>query len=373
MASWRWIRTRLTEILVSKVKFAIVGCGKIAARHFQALASLPNDAQLVAVCDLSAERAAAAASKQNVPGYTSIAEMMSKHPDIDVVDVLVPTGHHASVITQLAPYGKTLVTEKPMTLRAEDARAMVAACEAGKSKLYVIYQNRYNGMISAAHRALEAGHIGKPVMVTVRVRWKRDQQYYASDAWRGTWAYDGGVVAQQASHHLDLLQWFFGPVTSVTCASATRLLNIEVEDTAAAVLRFANGAIGVFEATVAARPADAEGSLSVLGEKGTIVIGGVNLNELSTWKLAGEPADAPAPVGAQTGNDKGQLHAAFFTDVITAIRTGKAPAWLVDGREGLRNVELLAALYESAASNGTPVAPGSPQVHSLLGVKPAAV
>jgi predicted dehydrogenase len=188
-------------------------------------------------------------------------------------------------VIDLARYGKHIVTEKPMALAVSDCDEMIAACKKNNCRLFVIKQNRFNPAVVAARKALEEGRFGKMVMGTVRVRWRRYQKYYEQDNWHGTWALDGGVMSQQASHHLDLLQWFMGPILQMTCKTATRLLNIEVEDTALATFEFTSGALGAFEATVATRPEDLEGSLSLLGEKGSVIIGGHAVNKILYWKF----------------------------------------------------------------------------------------
>jgi UDP-N-acetyl-2-amino-2-deoxyglucuronate dehydrogenase len=344
-----------------RLNFAVVGCGRVAYKHFGALETLSDQAGLVAVCDIEQGKAAAASEKYNVPAYNDYSEMMTKHPEIDVVMVLIPTGYHAPVVIDLARFGRHILVEKPMALRVSDCEAMIRACKENGCKLFVIYQNRYNLPVRAARAAWEEGRFGKPVMSTVRVRWARFQNYYEQDNWHGTWALDGGVMSQQASHHLDLLQWFMGPVESVQCLSATRLLDIEVEDTGAALIKFESGAIGIYEATVATRPDNLEGSLSLLGENGTVVVGGIAVNELLTWKFHEEkPGDEQirANVSQVVPNVYGHGHTPNIADVITAVKTGVKPPFVVDGEEGLKNIRLLTALYESAARNGEQVCPG---------------
>ena len=178
-----------------------------------------------------------------------------------------------------------------MALRLEDADRMIEACDMHGVKLFVVHQNRYNPPIVKAREALDHGRLGRLALGTVRLRWTRDQAYYDSESWRGTWQHDGGVFMNQAAHHIDMLTWFFGPVESVRAMAATRLVTIECEDTGVAVVRFESGALGVIEATTAARPKDLEGSLSILGEKGSVVIGGFFMNDLVTWNFADTQAE----------------------------------------------------------------------------------
>jgi len=257
---------------MTKLKFALVGCGRIAKRHSELLgANQIAGAQLAAVCDIAKEKAEKMGSRFAVPCFTDMHEMLQK-VDVDVVVVLTESGLHAEHVVALAPYGKHILVEKPMALTLSDADGMIRACDHAGVKLFVIKQNRFNVPILKTREALESGRFGKLVMGTVRVRWCRPQAYYDQDAWRGTWAYDGGVLTNQASHHVDMLEWMLGEVDSVFAMSRTALVNIEAEDTAVVVLRFANGALGIVEATTATRPKDLEGSLSILGEDGTVVV-----------------------------------------------------------------------------------------------------
>lgn len=352
------------------LKFALIGCGRVAEMHLGALTSGLLPAELAAVCDLDEGKARGKSEKYKVPYYLDYHRMLEAHPEVDVVTVATPTGYHARHVIDLARYGKAIVTEKPMALRVRDCDAMMRACAKHGSPLFVIKQNRFNPAVVAARRAFDAGRFGKLVMVTARVRWCRTQEYYESDNWHGTWALDGGVMSQQASHHLDLLQWFLGPVASVQCQTATRLMDIEVEDTALAVLKGQSGALGAFEATVAARPENMEGSLSILGEKGTIVIGGPAVNRLVYWKFG-----APLPGDAEmltTGSQEvasvyGHGHGPYLGAVVESIVSGRRHPAVVDGAEGRKNIQILTALYESAANDGKARKPGCATRLSKLG------
>lgn len=352
------------------LKFATIGCGRISEKHLAALTSGQVAAELVAVCDLLEGKAREKGEKYKVPHYLDYHQMIKAHPEIDVINVLTPSGYHADHVVDVAPYGKHIICEKPMALRAEDCDRMVAACKKGGGRLFIVKQNRFNRAILAARSALEQGRFGKMVSASVCVRWKRDQSYYEQADWRGTWALDGGVLSQQATHHLDLIQWFMGPIESVQCQIATRLMDIEVEDTAAAIIKFKSGALGLFEATVCARPEDLCGTLSLLGERGTVIVGGIAVNKIDYWKFTdGLPADDSVPQGfsQQVSNVYGHGHLPYIASVIDAIQHNR-PA-LVDGGEGKKNIELLAALYESAALGGAPVVPGQPIRHARLGVR----
>jgi UDP-N-acetyl-2-amino-2-deoxyglucuronate dehydrogenase len=332
---------------MSELKFALLGCGRISRKHVDAIQKAEG-ASLVAVCDTDANRAAAMGSKLDIPHFTDLDEMMKAVPAIDVVNILTPTGYHAEHAVRVAAYKKHVVVEKPMALRLEDADAMILACDRAGVRLFVVKQNRYNAPVQRLRRVLEAGRFGKLVMGTVRVRWCRRQEYYDQDAWRGTWELDGGVLANQASHHVDLLMWMLGDVESVYAKTATRLVNVETEDTAAVVVQFTSGALGIIEATTATRPVDLEGSLSIMGERGTVVIGGFAVNELVTWKFEDKlPEDDSVIEESRTvpENVYGFGHQAFIENVIRTIR-GQGAA-LVDGLEGRKSIEVINAIYES--------------------------
>jgi predicted dehydrogenase len=351
----------------NKLNFALIGCGRVSENHLKALTAPSMPTNLVAIADQDPVKAAEKSAKYKIPHYTDCHEMLRQHPEIQVINIAAPTGYHANIVTGLARYGKHIVTEKPMALTLKDCDEMIAACRANNCRLFVIKQNRFNPAVAAARRAYDEGRFGKIVMVTARVRWRRDHAYY-TDGWHGTWALDGGVMSQQASHHLDLLQWFLGPVESVQCQAATRLLKMEAEDTAAAILKGANGALGVFEATVAARPENIEGSLSILGEKGTVVIGGVAVNHIHYWKFEDcRPGDETVSslASEQVTHVYGSGHGPYIQNVVEAILHNKPG--LVEGDEGRKDIAILTALYESAASNGAPLAPGCAIKYSRLG------
>lgn len=328
---------------------ALVGCGRIAVRHAELLGGGHiAEARLAAVCDIVADKASALGDKYDVPSFGSIAEMMGSGVKIDVVAVLTESGYHAENVIELAPHGKHIVVEKPMALSLDDADEMIRACAEYGCRLFVVKQNRFNVPIRKAREALEAGRFGRLVMGTVRVRWCRRQDYYDQAPWRGTWALDGGVLTNQASHHVDVLEWMMGDVESVFAMSTTALVDIEAEDTAVVALRFRNGALGVIEATTATRPTDLEGSLSLLGERGTVEVAGFALNHMKTW-LFEDMDDGDDEVlekfSVNPPDVYGFGHRAYYDHVIDCLETGREQ--LVDGLEGRRSLELISAIYES--------------------------
>ena len=334
------------EVLM--IRFGLLGCGRIAKRHSELLGGNHiGGASLVAVCDAVPARADAIASKFGVPADYDIDGFLARK-DIDAVAVLTPSGMHAAHAIACAKAGKHVIVEKPMALRLQDADDMIRACDEAGVKLFVVKQNRFNVPVLKAREALDAGRFGRLILGTVRVRWCRDQRYYDHDDWRGTWAYDGGVLSNQASHHVDMLEWFFGDVASVHARAITALAKIETEDTAVATLKFRSGALGIIEATTAARPTDLEGSLSILGEKGTVEIAGFAVNEIRHWRFVDErPSDKDVveKFSVNPPNVYGFGHQAYYQHVVDCLVDQRAA--LVDGLEGRKSLELISALYES--------------------------
>lgn len=328
-------------------KFALVGCGRIAKRHAELLSGVVEGAKLVAVCDIDEAKAKGFSETYGVDWFLDMDQMMAR-AEPDIVSVLTPSGMHSNHVVQLSKFGKHIVVEKPMALTLDDADEMIASCDEYGCRLFVVKQNRFNVPVLKLREAMEQKRFGKLVMGTVRVRWCRPQAYYDLDSWRGTWALDGGVLTNQASHHVDLLEWMMGDVESVFAVSKTALANIETEDTAIAVLKFRNGALGCIEATTATRPKDLEGSISILGETGTVEIGGFAVNQMKTWSFASEKPDDETVMenySVNPPNVYGFGHQAYYEHVIDCLKNGNKQ--LIDGLGGRRSIELISAIYES--------------------------
>jgi UDP-N-acetyl-2-amino-2-deoxyglucuronate dehydrogenase len=350
------------------INFALVGCGRISKRHSELLGENQiAGAQLAAVCDKIVSKAQVIADKYSIPVYSCLHDMM-KTEKIDVVVVLTESGLHAQHTIELAPYGAHVVVEKPMALTLDDADAMIEACDKHGVKLFVVKQNRFNVPIVQLRKALDQGRFGRLIMGTVRVRWCRPQAYYDQDSWRGTWAYDGGVLTNQASHHVDLLEWMMGDVESVFAKSKHALADIEAEDTAVVILKFRNGALGVIEATTAIRPKDLEGSISILGETGSVEIGGFAVNEMKTWNFSATldgDSDVIEKYSVNPPNVYGFGHQAYYEHVVDCLDNDTAQ--LVDGLQGRKSLELINAIYESIET-GKEVALRFTPKYSRLGV-----
>jgi UDP-N-acetyl-2-amino-2-deoxyglucuronate dehydrogenase len=337
-----------------KVRVALVGCGRIADRHFEAFETHAAACEVVAVVDVDPEALAAAVERTGAKGFGTLDAMLAGS-DADLVVLATPSGLHARQAIRAAEAGRHVVTEKPMATNWEDGKAMVAACDAAGVHLFVVKQNRRNATVQLLKRAVEAGRFGRIHMVAVNVFWSRPQSYYDSASWRGTWEFDGGAFMNQASHYVDLLDWLIGPVESVQAFTATLARNIEVEDTGVLNIRWRSGALGTMAVTMLTHPKNFEGSFTVLGETGTVRLGGVAVNQIDHWEFATPHPDDAAVADASyaTTSVYGHGHQTYYDNVFATLR-GEARAD-TDGREGLHSLELLIATY-LAARDGRRVA-----------------
>ncbi len=333
-----------------KVRFALAGCGRIAANHMDAINRHADRAELVAVCDSDPAALAAAVQRTGAPGFAQYGQMLAQAPSlgVDCVVLATPSGLHARQVTEAAQHSLQVMTEKPMATRWADGLAMVKACDEARVRLFVVKQNRRNRTLQLLRQAIAAGRFGRIYMVTVNVFWSRPQSYYDSAAWRGTWEFDGGAFMNQASHYIDLLDWMVGPVESVMAYTGTLARDIEVEDTGVAALKWRNGAMGSVNVTMLTHPKNLEGSITILGQTGSVRIGGVAVKQIEHWAFAQPHAmDAQLDEASyQTTSVYGFGHPLYYDNVIRTLR-GECEAE-TDGREGLKSLELLIAMYRSA-------------------------
>ena len=328
---------------MEKIRFAIVGCGRISYRHIEAIAANPK-AELVAVCDLKLELARERVKGLSVNVYKDYNEMLKKEA-IDVVNIMTPSGMHAEhTLDIIRKYKKHTVIEKPVCLRVEDGLELIDTAKKYNVKLFAVHQNRFNKAIKKVRDAVESKLLGRIVLGTVRIRWSRGQAYYDRDPWRGTWALDGGALSNQAIHHIDLLRWLAGDVESLSAISATQLVKAEVEDTACVILKFRSGALGVIEATTAARPLnrDLEASISILGEHGTAIVEGASVNRLTTWTI--DDTDLTQYV-EEPPNVYGFGHNDIIDNVVETLKGRATPSITVE--DALSTIRLLSAIYRS--------------------------
>lgn len=330
-----------------KIRIAVVGCGRISGKHFEAIEAHSDSLDLVGVCDTNPQRLNAAVARTGATGYATLNGLLEQS-DADLVVLATPSGLHPAQTVQIAESGRHVMTEKPMATRWADGIRMVDSCDRSGVYLFVVKQNRRNRTLQMLKEAIRQQRFGRIYMVTINVFWTRPQDYYDMDAWRGTWEFDGGALMNQASHYVDLLDWLIGPVESVQAYTGTLARNIEVEDTAVMNLRWRSGALGSMSVTMLTYPKNLEGSITILGEKGSVSVGGVAVNEIKHWEFA-EPLAEDADVEAasyETTSVYGFGHPLYYQNVIKTLRGEARPE--TDGREGLRSLELLIAAYLSA-------------------------
>ena len=328
------------------IRIALVGCGRISRNHFEAIERI-DGLELAAVCDVVADRAQAAGERYGVPWFESFDEMLAAARS-DAVALCTPSGLHPKHGMLAASARKHVICEKPMAISLEGADQLVGACDAAGVQLFVVKQNRLNPAIQLLKRAIDRERFGRIYLANTTVRWTRPQEYYDQAPWRGTWEFDGGAIMNQASHYVDLIQWLVGPVESVMAKTATLARRIETEDTGVAVLRFRSGAIGVIEVTMLTYPRNLEGSIAILGEKGTVKVGGTAVNRVEHWAFADYDDDDKLIDSASTNPPTvyGFGHEGYYRNVLAVLR-GQAKAE-TDGRAGRKSLELILGIYESA-------------------------
>lgn len=342
------------------IRIAIVGCGRISRNHVDAITAIDGLA-LAGVCDIVEERSRTVGETHGVPWYASYEDMLAS-VDCDAVAICTPSGLHPDHGIAAARKGRHVICEKPMAITLESADALVRACDEAAVQLFVVKQNRLNPAIQLVKRAIDKGRFGRLYLANTTVRWTRPQEYYDQAPWRGTWAFDGGAIMNQASHYVDLIQWLMGPVESLMAKTATLARQIETEDTGLALLKFRSGALGVIEVTMLTYPRNLEGSLTVLGETGTVKIGGTAVNRVDHWAFA-EYDDDDKRIEAATTNPPnvyGFGHEGYYRNVLAVLRSGAAPD--TDGREGRKSLELILGIYESARLGRDVTLPLSPRV-----------
>ncbi|MDX8394766.1 MAG: Gfo/Idh/MocA family oxidoreductase [Mariprofundales bacterium] len=335
-----------------KIRIAIVGCGRISKNHFGSIEKHANELELVAICESDTAIRHSHAERYGVHGYDSLDNMLQKE-DVDLVALCTPSGMHPSQTVKIASYGKHVLTEKPMATRWSDGLRMVKACDVAGVRLFVVKQNRRNPTLQLLKRAVSEKRFGKIHMVHMNIFWTRPQEYYDSAKWRGTWELDGGAFMNQASHYVDLLEWLIGPIDRVQAMTATLERDIEVEDTGVMNVRWRNGALGSMSVTMLTYPKNFEGSITILGEKGCVRIGGMAVNDIQHWEFS-DTQDYDANIhdaNYATTSVYGFGHPLYYKNVIDVLRGKEEPD--TDGREGLKSLEVLIAAYLSARDGKT--------------------
>jgi UDP-N-acetyl-2-amino-2-deoxyglucuronate dehydrogenase len=328
------------------IRIALLGCGRISRNHFDAISKV-DGLVLTAVCDSVEERARTAGEQNGVPWFTSHQKLLEQAA-CDAVAICTPSGLHPAHGISAARAGKHVICEKPMAITLSSADELVQTCDEAGVQLFVVKQNRLNPPVQLLKRAIDKGRFGRIYLANTTVRWTRPQEYYDQAPWRGTWEFDGGALLNQASHYVDLVQWLVGPVESVSAKTATLARRIEAEDTGVAVLKFRSGALGVIEVTMLTYPRNLEGSITILGEKGSVKIGGTAVNRVEHWTFSEYDDDDKRVEAANTSppNVYGFGHEGYYRNVLAVLRGEARPD--TDGRAGRKSLELILGMYESA-------------------------
>jgi UDP-N-acetyl-2-amino-2-deoxyglucuronate dehydrogenase len=335
-----------------RIRVAVIGCGRISKNHFESIKIHNENLELAAICDSNQERLDSFSWPASIAKFTSLQSLLTTI-DVDLVSLCTPSGFHPDQTMLAAQCGVHVMTEKPMATRWKDGLAMVKACDDANVRLFVIKQNRRNSTLQLLKRAVAEKRFGRIFMVNINVFWTRPQAYYDTDPWRGTWELDGGAFMNQASHYVDLLEWLIGPIADIQAMTGTLDRNIEVEDTGVMNIRWRNGAMGSMNVSMLTYPKNLEGSITIIGEKGTVRVGGVAVNDIQHWEFE-EPKDYDKDIenaNYETTSVYGFGHPLYFKNVIDVLRGQAEPE--TDGREGLKSLEVLIATYLSARDNKT--------------------
>lgn len=334
-----------------KIKIGVVGCGKIAANHFKSISELADQYEFLCICDTQPEALQQTASRLGVEGFNNIESMLAARPELDLITLCSPSGLHAQQTIRIAGSGKHVITEKPMATRWTDGIDMVNACDNAKVKLFVVKQHRYQPALQQLKHAIQKQRFGRIYLANLNVFWTRPQSYYNQARWRGTWEFDGGAFMNQASHYVDLLNWLIGPVQSVQAMMATLAIDVETEDTGVLNIRWRSGALGSMSVTMLTYPKNLEASLTLLGEKGSVKIGGVSSNQILHWEFE-HPDEQDEIVhqlktAPQLASNYG--HKLYYENVAATLAGNNVAD--TDGRDGLRSLEIITAAYLSARDN----------------------
>lgn len=337
--------------LNKKINLGIVGCGRISYKHFNAIYSplLKNKIKLKAICDLDLSKTKILSQKYKVNNYTNMLDMVKKEK-LDMVSVLTESGHHHSHFIKLSKYVKCFVIEKPLSLKVKNSVDLFKTAQKNKNKIFVVKQNRFNPAIIKLKEAINEKRFGKIFLGTARVRWSRDQKYYDLAKWRGKHNMDGGVIGNQASHHVDMLNWLVGEVKSVSAQGIRALAKIESFDTVIVNLKFKNGALGVIEATTATRPKDLEGSISILGSKGCAQIGGFSMNHIDTWQFTrkNKKDNKISKFSTKPKSVYGYGHIGFYQSVVKSLKSKK----IIHPSNVMHTVKVIEAINKSILLKG---------------------
>jgi len=354
---------------MTKLKLAVIGCGRIADNHLRAVLANYRDIEVVALCDVIKNKALMEklgyrieVNEKDIPVnlgeiihpekinmYSDYKEMLQKE-DIDICVICTESGYHAEIAIYCLNHNKHIIVEKPMAMSIKDADEMIKTAKENNLKLAVCHQNRFNKTIQKLRQAVDGGKFGRIFAGTARILWNRNKAYYDKGNWRGTWKLDGGCLLNQCTHNIDLLQWMMGSEIDSVYGQIGNYLHsyIQAEDYGSIIIRFDNGAIGNIEGTVNVYPKNLEETLTILGEKGTAVIGGLALNKILVWDFE-DKKDSLEQVkkecDSEDGNIYGGGHVPLYQDFIEAIRDNREP--LISGEEGKKSLSIILMAYKS--------------------------
>nr|WP_297968994.1 Gfo/Idh/MocA family oxidoreductase [uncultured Mogibacterium sp.] len=341
------------------MKYALIGCGRIATNHVTA--AVNNNLEIVAVCDIVPEKMEEILAKHNladdksIKRYTDYKQMLEEN-ELELVSIATESGKHAAIALDAIDAGVSVIIEKPMAMNIADAEEIIKRADEKNVKVSACHQNRFNVAIQEVRKAIEGDRFGKLSHASINVRWNRNKGYYDQAPWRGTWEEDGGCLMNQCIHGIDLLRWMMGDeVVEVYGATRQQFHDyLEAEDVGVAVVKFKNGAIGTIEGTTNVYPQNLEETLYIFGENGTVKVGGKSTNTIDVWDFKDETAEDQKNKGLEeeTSNVYGNGHTSLFADVIEAIKEDRTP--YVDGVAGRNALEMVLAIYKSQ-KEGVPV------------------
>ena len=341
------------------MKYALIGCGRIATNHVTA--AVNNNLEIVAVCDIVPEKMEEILAKHNladdksIKRYTDYKQMLEEN-ELELVSIATESGKHAAIALDAIDAGVSVIIEKPMAMNIADAEEIIKRADEKNVKVSACHQNRFNVAIQEVRKAIEGDRFGKLSHASINVRWNRNKGYYNQAPWRGTWEEDGGCLMNQCIHGIDLLRWMMGDeVVEVYGATRQQFHDyLEAEDVGVAVVKFKNGAIGTIEGTTNVYPQNLEETLYIFGENGTVKVGGKSTNTIDVWDFKDETAEDQKNKGLEeeTSNVYGNGHTSLFADVIEAIKEDRTP--YVDGVAGRNALEMVLAIYKSQ-KEGVPV------------------
>lgn len=335
------------------MKYALIGCGRIAVNHVKAVAN--NELEFVAMCDVDDSKFDIMLEKAGVGDfptterYADYKQMLEDHPEIELVAIATESGVHAQIALDCIDAGKNVIIEKPIAMSIEDADEIIRRADVKGVKVTACHQNRFNVAIQKLRDALEADRFGRLSHGSINVRWNRNKDYYDQASWRGTWEQDGGCLMNQCIHGIDLLRWIMGDEATEVYAATRQQFHdyLEAEDVGVGVVKFANGAVGTIEGTTNVYPRNLEETLYVFGEDGTAKIGGTSCNNIDVWDFATEQDEDASVRGLKeaTSNVYGNGHTALYADMMDAIQNDRSP--YVDAVAGRNALEIVLAMYKS--------------------------